>query len=238
MGYPHGPQQGYDPYSGQRPAGYARPGYGADQYAGSPQPGLDAAPYGGQPGYVVQPYGTPEYGYGPQAYAHNGYRAQATGAAPHQYIPGYGQPRAGGGTAITAAVIALLASLAVGLTTAIQPWRLMVLMDHAGIRFYSVTVPYIVGGGVAVLWFGGSILLFGRKPVGRVLVIIMSSLLFVVFGVSAAVSMSNTGDPIPEIFVALPGCGLPLLILALAAAPPTGRWIRAGRPGGYPPDGY
>ncbi|MFD3747097.1 hypothetical protein [Nocardia sp. NPDC058633] len=204
MGYPYGPQQGHDPYGGQ---GYAQPGYGD--------------PYGGQPGYAAQPYAQPGYG------------APVYGAAPYPYAPGYGQPRPGGGTAITAAVITLLLSLISGLFLAIGVAATLGSSKSSSIDAPVVMVPLIVGGGVCLLWFLGSILLFRRKAAGRVILIMLSSLAVLGMGVSTVVSLGNTGDPAPTIIGGVLGGGLALLILCLAAAPSTGRWIRAGRPSGH-----
>ncbi len=209
MGYPYGPQQGQDPYAGQ---GYAQPGYGPD-------------PYGGQPGY-----GAPvEYGYGAPVY----------GAAPY---PGYGQPRAGGGTAITAAVIALLLSLislgGLGLGLAfLLSTDATSAADEAG-REEAMTA-LAIGSVPALLLLLGSVLLFRRKTAGRVLLILLTSISLIGIGLSVAAAIAEdrteTGyETTPAVFVGAAMVGaIPLLLLVLAAAPSTGRWVRAGRPGGY-----
>ncbi|MBC7300583.1 MAG: hypothetical protein H5T78_06475 [Nocardia sp.] len=205
MGYPYGPQQGQDPYAGQ---GYAHPGYAPD-------------PYGAQPGYG--------------AYAQHGYGAPAYGAVPYPYAPGYGQPRPSGGTAITAAVIALLLSLISGLALAIGAAATLGTSGSSNVDTSVIMVPLLIGGGVCSLWFIGSILLFRRKAAGRVILILLSSLGVLGMGVSTVVSLGNTDDPAPTIVGGLVGGLLALLILCLAAAPSTGRWVRAGRPGRYQP---
>lgn len=204
MAHPYDPQHSHTPHAGP---GYAQPAPRALPGHGHPND-LPGHP----PGEWWQ---TPGPGYPPLS-------------------PGPSQPHATGGTAITAAVLALLVSTAIGLLTAIQPWRLMVLMDHAGVRFYNVTPALVVGGSVAFLWAVGAILLFCRKPAGRMIVITMSSLLMLVVGASTAVSIRNTGNPVPELIVALVGCGIPLLILVLTAASSTGRWISALRRPAHP----
>ncbi|MFD6398814.1 hypothetical protein [Nocardia sp. NPDC060249] len=215
MGYPHGPQQGYDPYAGQ------------------PRPG--AMPYGSQPGYGAQPYAGPEYSVG----------AQASGAAPY---PGYatsgpGGPRANGGTAITAAVIALLVSLG-GLTIMGIAAAVILFSEPSSAsedEFRStLTIVIVIGALPALLLLIGAYLLFRRKTAGRVILILVSSLtlLYIVFNAVTS-PMDVEGQ---EIAFALLGVviigSVPLVILLLAAAPSTGRWIRAGRPGGHPPHGY
>ncbi|MFE1595161.1 hypothetical protein [Nocardia sp. NPDC058705] len=213
MGYPYGPQQGQDPYAGQ---GYAQPGYGPD-------------PYGAQPGYA-QPYGAP---------AHNGYGAPAYGAAPY---PGYGQPRAGGGTAITAAVISLILSVlglgGIGLAAAI------LFSENTGsatpdeVRS-AATLSLLVGSAACLLWLLGAILLFRRKTSGRVILIILSGIGVVFSVLSTAIPLLSgngaAGDEATMVLIGgAVGGAIPLLIFLLVVAPSTGRWIRAGRPGGYP----
>ncbi|MFD6390322.1 hypothetical protein ACWF9G_15240 [Nocardia sp. NPDC055029] len=228
MGYPYGPQQSNDPYAG----GYAQPGYGADPYA---QQGYPAQPHGA-PAYGVQSYPAPghEYGYGAPVY----------GAAPY---PGYGQPRAGGGTAITAAVIALLLSLislgglgiglAILLSTDATSAR-----DEAGRE--EVAIGLAIGSAPALLLLLGSILLFRRKTAGRVLLILLSSISLIGIGLSAGAAIvensAETGyETTPATLVGAVIVGaIPLLILVMAAAPSTGRWIRAGRQPAYPPYPY
>lgn len=208
MGYPYGPQQGHDPYAGQV---YAQPGYGPD-------------PYGGQPGYA-QPYGAP---------VQNGYGAPAYGGAPYPYAPGYGQRRPGGGTAITAAVIALLLSLTAALSLAIGVAAIVGTNDATGIETSAVAVPLIIGGGLSFLWFLGSILLFRRKAAGRAILIIMSAIAMLGLVVSAGLSINTAGgDFTPASITNSIGGLVALLILCLAAAPSTGRWVRAGRPSSY-----
>lgn len=215
MGYPYGPQQGYDPYAGQ------------------PQPGPAAAPCGAQPGYGAHPYGAPEYAPG----------AQAFGAYPGYAMPGQGRPPAGGGTAITAAVIALLVSLGgltiMGIAAAVILFSEPSTASEDEFRS-TLTIVIVIGALPALLLLIGAYLLFRRKTAGRVILILVSALALLYLVVSAAISpMDAEGQ---EMVFALFGVvvvgSVPLVILLLAAAPSTGRWIRAGRPGGYPFQGY
>jgi hypothetical protein len=219
MGYPYGPQQGHDPYAGQ---GYAQPGYGPDLY-------------GGQPGYA-QPYGAP---------VQNGYGATPYGA-PYPYAPGYGEPRAGGGTAITAAVIALLLSilglLVMGIATAVILGSDAATTSENEFRG-ALTVGMLIGAVPCLLLLLGSILLFRRKTAGRVILILLSGLGLVFSVLSTAIPLISGNGAAGEeaTFVLIGGAvsgAAPLLIFLLAVAPSTGRWIRAGRPGGYPFQGY
>ncbi|MEV0539101.1 hypothetical protein [Nocardia salmonicida] len=214
MGYPYGPQQGHDPYAGQ---GYAQPGYGPD-------------PYGGQPGYP-QPYGAP---------VQNAYGAPAYGA-PYPYAPGYGEPRAGGGTAITAAVIALLLSilglLVMGIATAVIFGSDAATTSENEFRG-ALTVGMLIGVVPCLLLLLGSILLFRRKTAGRVILLLLSGLALVFSVLSTALPLiSGNGVAGEEATYVLIGgavsAAAPLLIFLLAVAPSTGRWIRAGRSGGY-----
>lgn len=212
MGYPQGSQHGYEHYAGQHQAG--------------------AAPYGPQPGYGAQPYGTPEY--------HPG--AQAFGAAPY---PGpvpqaYGRPSAGPGTAITAAVIALLVSLG-GL--AVMGVATMVILfsepsSASEDEFRSaLTIAIVIGALPALLLLIGAYLLFRRKTAGRVILILLSSLPLLYLAISAAITPVDVeGQELAFAVIGLVALAfVPLTILILAAAPSTGRWIRAGRAGSQQP---
>jgi hypothetical protein len=219
MGYPYGPQQGQDPYAGQ---GYAQPGYAPD-------------PYGGQPGYA-QPYGAP---------FQNGYGAPAYGAAPYpDYgMPYYGPPRAGGGTAITAALISLLMAvvalggLGIGVAFLLGTDATSAT-DEDGRT--AAAIGMAIGAVPCLLWLLGSILLFRRKTAGRVIIILMSSLALLYCVVSMVITLpGEKGEDV--MFTLIGGVvvgAIPLLLLVLAAAPSTGRWIRAGRPSAYPYQGY
>ncbi|KAF0849663.1 hypothetical protein [Nocardia caishijiensis] len=198
--------QGYDPYAAQ---GYAQPGYAPDPYA---------QPYG------ATPYA--EYGYGAPAYG--------------PYPPGYGQqPRAGGGTAITAAVISLLVSLValggIGIGAAVLLGTEATSAADESTRS-AVTIALAIGAVPSLLWLLGSILLFRRKTAGRVILILLSTLALLGTWIPAVLTMSRTSsDQIGgTIGGAIIMSAIPLLILTLAAASSTGRWIRAGRAPAYP----
>ncbi|MEU4705860.1 hypothetical protein AB0G00_05455 [Nocardia salmonicida] len=228
MGYPYGPQQGqgYPPVGqqGYNPYGQAAPGYGA---AGPGVPGYGAP----VPGYGAPGYGMP----GPGA-------------------PGYGYPQlpATGGTAITAAVLALLLSLIGGAGLAIGYGILGdnsagPLVQTSDGSFTRQSVPlsslvmtyFAIGASVAALWFIGAILLFLRKSAGRVIIIILASLTALGGLVSLVFTLGSAVSSVAGVTIGLIQAGFATLILCLAAAGSTGRWIRAAqqRPS-YPQGGY
>ncbi|WP_280305585.1 hypothetical protein [Nocardia neocaledoniensis] len=221
MGYPYGPQQGADPYAG----GYAQPGYAPDPYAGGyAQPGHAPGSYAGgyaQPGYAPDPYAA-QVPYGAAQPHPHGYGY----GAPY----GYGQPRPSGGTAITAAVIALLISLVTCGGMAIAMVAVTSLRNPTAANF----APAAGGLAVGLLWLLGSILLFRRKTAGRVILILLSSIALIGGGIATAIGASGSGEPAAGLIGGLVGLSIPFLILVMAAAPSTGRWIRAGRQSAYP----
>ncbi|MFC6011769.1 hypothetical protein [Nocardia lasii] len=209
MGYPYG-QSGHDPYAAQ---GYAQPAYD---------------PYTGQPLQGAQPYG-----------AHNAYPAPAYGAAPYPYAQGYPQQRAGGGTAITAAVITLLLSLlglaGLGISAAIVFGSTSSSASDTELR--EIMIPIMAVSTVpCLLMFLGSILLFKRKTAGRVIIILMMMLSVGYTAISTLVTLKNSDSGAVGVGIgsAVVVGALPLLILLLAAAPSTGRWIREGRQPTHP----
>ncbi|MEV0334725.1 hypothetical protein [Nocardia sp. NPDC050717] len=224
MGYPYGPQQGGDPYAG----GYAQPGYAPDPYAGGyAQPGYAPDPYAGgyaQQGYAPDPYAAQAH-YGAQPYPY-GAQPYGYGAPPY----GYGQPRPSGGTAITAAVLALLISLVTCGGMAIAMVAVTSLRNPTAANF----APAAGGLAVGLLWLLGSILLFRRKTAGRVILIVLSSIAVIGGGIATAIGASGSGEPAAGLIGGIVGLSIPLLILVMAAAPSTGRWIRAGRQLAYP----
>ncbi|MFD4429535.1 hypothetical protein [Nocardia sp. NPDC058497] len=221
MGYPHGQQQGYDPYAGQ---GYAQPAHGGDPY--------------GQQGYA-QPYGAPrpEYSYAAPAYGVPAY------GAPGYPAPGYAQPpRAGGGTAITAAVLALLLSVValggIGIAAAFLFGTDAVSAAEDDARA-AVSIGLAIGVVPGLLLLLGSILLFRRKTAGRVILILLSLIAVIMSAISiAAAAAGGTEDPVVTVVGGAITTSPPFLILILAAAPATGRWIRAARQPAYPPHPY
>lgn len=176
------------------------------------------------------PYGGYDYGYPPQPY-------------PQQYAP-YPQypppPRPGGGTAITAGVLALLGGL-VGALSSVAAGISLAAVGSSVTDGMSdnVKIVLIVGlavGGLTTLFLLlGSLLLFLRRTSGRVLVILgclgalagsavslvttagVASDLGEVEGMGSALGVSLGVTAAMSLF--------PLLTLILAAVPATGRWI-------------
>ncbi|WP_280239048.1 hypothetical protein [Nocardia abscessus] len=140
-------------------------------------------------------------------------------APPHLPGPDYRPPRssAGGGTGITAALLALLGG----------GWEMFGLVSMGMAQAFDTVaglalVSVAVAGFVAFLLILGSVLLLCRSTVGRVLVIVGSALSLL----DMAVGLAVTG-----LFGLLPiALGvLTLATLVLAAISPTGRWIAARR---------
>ncbi|WP_278265135.1 hypothetical protein [Nocardia sp. AG03] len=202
-------------------------------------------PYGPQQGQGYPPVGQQGYGYPPmgqQGYAYGGYPA-----------PGQGYPArpVSGGTGIAAASLALLISVAAGIGTLItfsvlsdsENGRLEVQPDGSFARESvelsgAVMVGLALGGVACLLWLLGAILLFRRKTAGRVIVIILSALATVgglVSLLSLAAAPVGSGATLG---IALAQAGFAVLVLCLAAAPSTGRWIQAARTPAYPQGPY
>ncbi|MFD4444217.1 hypothetical protein ACFWPK_31020 [Nocardia sp. NPDC058519] len=242
VGYPYGPQQGqgYPPggQQGYQPGGYPAPGPGGPGYG---------TPGHGTPGYGAPGHGTPGYG-GP------GYGAPGHGN-PQYGIPGYGAPQGAvsGATGILAAVLALVLSL-ISLAGAVVSYNSPLATECTGKLVQLpdgtfacsstsltplVTTFLVIGAIIGVLLLTGSILLFLRKTAGRVIVIVVSTL-SALGGVASLVSMadapvtSDAGMTISGVQAAVA-----ILMLVLAAAPSTGRWIRAAqRRPDYPQGNY
>ncbi|KQY30584.1 hypothetical protein ASD42_25340 [Nocardia sp. Root136] len=102
----------------------------------------------------------------------------------------------------------------------------------------ALTVGMLIGVVPCLLLLLGSILLFRRKTAGRVILLLLSGLALV-FSVLSTVLPLISGNGVAgeeATYVLIGGAvsaAAPLLILLLAVAPSTGRWIRAGRSGGY-----
>ncbi|MFF2086489.1 hypothetical protein ACFVVM_22155 [Nocardia sp. NPDC058176] len=231
----HGAPAHAAPAYGAQP--YAAPGYGTPAHAA---PGYGTPDYGA-PGYGASAHGA--LGYGVPAHAAPGYGASAHavpayGAPPHGYgTPGHGQPQVSGGTAIAAAVIGLVLSLLGGLSTAMTASA----MEHLDGRMAgNAEVQLLMSGGFSAAMFLGSILLFCRKAGGRVLVIVASvlALVFNMVGIVLAVESRSRFDVevnmAPIIATSVIGGGIAMLVLCLAAAKSTDRWIEAGRRSPYP----
>ncbi|WP_433729720.1 hypothetical protein ACQP0C_01140 [Nocardia sp. CA-129566] len=167
------------------------------------------------------PYGHPGYGYPQPAY-------------------GY-QQRASGGTAITAAVIAVIVGLlglggvVIGLFVAIDESNKS--HDYGSHAPAAPPVPGYVyalialGGLIAFLWLLGAALLFRRRTAGRVILIIMSSLSLI------GSALGIVTGTLVSVIVGV----IPLTILICASVSSTGRWIAAARmhhPYGQPVQPY
>ncbi|MEU4417384.1 hypothetical protein [Nocardia salmonicida] len=232
MGYPYGPQQGqgYPPIGqqGYQPGGYPAlgqggPGYGAP---GHSAPGY-GAPWPGGPGYAAQGYG----------------------------MSGYGAPQgpASGATGIFAAVLALLlsvislggAAFSYNTTSAYECTGKFVQKSDGTFGCASTSVSslvmtfVVIGAAIGLLLFTGSIMLFLRKTAGRVIVIIVAALSALGSLGSLATAASSSVTSGTGMTIGLVQAGFAVLMLVLAAAPSTGRWIRAAqqRPS-YPQGGY
>ncbi len=196
---------------GNDPYGHAPPGYG-DPYAQQAY---------GAPAYGAQPYPAPgyEYGYGG---------------------PGYAPPRVSGATGIIAALLALFVALFAMIGVAVGA---IIALSSGSIDDDSRNVAIVASAIAAVpalLWFLGSILLFRRKTSGRVILIIMSTLALAVMGTGVVAAIAGFGgeDPAAATLGAMVIGAIPLIILICAAAPATGRWIRAARQPAYAPYPY
>ncbi|MFE3542178.1 hypothetical protein ACFXK0_04300 [Nocardia sp. NPDC059177] len=154
-------------------------------------------------------------------------------------MPGYGQQRASGGTAITAAVLVLILTMlsALSLVTSLIALSAVDAAGEAEFAASAAAPMVVINGGFVVLGFLGSILTFRRKAAGRVIIIILSSL-GLIGSVIGTVIASNGPVSGPIVASTLIGGGIALLILCLAAAPSTGRWIREPRQATYGPQPY
>ncbi|MEU4813898.1 hypothetical protein AB0H20_32270 [Nocardia fluminea] len=229
MGYPYGQQQGqgYPPagQQGYNPYGQAAPGYGA-------------------PGPGVPGYGAPMSGYGPPGYA-----------TPGPGAPGYGYPppAASGATGIIAAVLALLLSM-VSLGGAVVSYNTTSAYECSGGLVQKsdgtfgcsstsisplVMTFVVIGAALGLLLLIGSLLLFLRKTAGRVIVISVAALSALGSLGSLATSASSSVISGASTAIGLVQAAVSVLMLSLAAASSTGRWIRAAqqRPN-YPQGGY
>lgn len=189
-------------------------------------------PYG--PGYGGNGY--PPAGYPPPGYPPAGY--PAPGYAPY----GYQEPRPSGGAAITAGVFALLLALVaafgiVGLLSAASS----VSHSYGSYRSHSsgsADIFYImagVDGVIALLWAVGGIMLMNHKNVGRVILVVLSSL--GLLGGLAGIFLTF-GHGIPEGAVgAIVGLLFAVLMLSLTLSGSAKRWCGVGMPA-YPPAAY
>lgn len=183
--------------------------------------------------------------------------------------PGYpaaGQQQPGGGTAITAGVLAILGGLwaLVGVVTNLAGAAAMAGLDSYRNSYGAPATPnlpellggYLIATGivqviVALLLIVGAVLLFMKKKVGRWLVVsgcalvVLSAIAgFVVM--SAHLTQLESGATLIGGGVALVLLAFPVATLVLAILPSTARWCAFvkpsvpsfGPPGGsYPPSG-
>ncbi|WP_024801286.1 hypothetical protein [Nocardia sp. BMG51109] len=175
---------------------------------------------------MAYPYGPPNYGQ--PGYGQPGY--------------GYGPSKPGGGTAITAGILALLhggllALASVGATVS-------TIQDaQRGAGSLPAEIAALVALiGITLMFLVGSVLLLCRRRMGRILVIAATTLAIVAFTVAMLVSaMVGDGwkrsDLLAVVVMLAIAYAIELLILCLAVASPTARWIAArgaGRPPAWP----
>ncbi|QRP47173.1 hypothetical protein [Amycolatopsis sp. FDAARGOS 1241] len=193
------------PFSGTQPVP-GQPFSGAQPVPGQPFPGQQPAPYG-QP----QPFGQP---------------GQPFAAYPGG--PGQLQQKPGGGTAITAAVLAILG----GIVAVIGVIGSVVGMAAFHGVFGLLIVSLIVELAMAVLLLWGAISLIMHKPLGRMLVIIGCSVAIAFTVISLIISMAGgVGLGASSEFL---GYGIassllsllpPVATLVLAIVKPTKLWV-------------
>ncbi|MFB7720758.1 hypothetical protein [Nocardia sp. NPDC056100] len=203
-------------------------------------------PWQGEPGYEQPGYPQPTYqqpGYAQPAYPQPGYPQQGY-AYPQPGYPGY-QPPPSGATAIAAAVLSILVAVLAGLAGL----GIILIGATFGSSHYNTDyesssfdddVTVAIGLGVlvlvmGVLWFVAALLLLARKTAGRVMLIAITSIALI----GGLVGLAESPES-PDLI----GLAIGLLILVLAAVPPTGRWIAAAKnpppaiPQGYMPYPY
>ncbi|WP_326948982.1 hypothetical protein OG439_09395 [Amycolatopsis sp. NBC_01307] len=201
-------------------------------------PGPPQGPYPGQ-----QPYpGQPPYP-GQQPYPAQQYPGQPGYPPPYPQSPyGMPPPKPNGATAIIAGVLAVLGGLQnlVGLIVGVVQLTGAVSV-HWTYYLYLVQELLLVG-----TLLPGGILLFARKPIGRLLTIIGSGLAVLVTLVSVVLDVVGLWQFSAGIGGAYLGgaiVGLPLVLipaaatLTLAIVKPTAVWCGRPTPGaaGYPP---
>lgn len=241
MSYPQNPGQGQNPQQpyGQQPSGpQAFPG---QQPYGQPYPGQQPAPYSGPQPMPGQPYSGPQPvpGQYPQQY---GQPSQPFPAYPGG--PGMLQQKPGGGTAITAAVLAILGGI-VALLGVIS--SIVGLATFHGTEILFI-ISLVVDLALAGLLLYGAIALIMHKPAGRMCVIIgcgvsiAFSLISVILSAAGATALGSSAEFLGVgIAGALVGLIPPVATLVLAIVKPTQLWVGLGAPaqpqypGTYPP---
>lgn len=154
---------------------------------------------------------------------------QPQGGWPPSYPPRFPQPRPGGGTAITAACVAL----ALALYTA---WPVILLIDPLVGRCGESCFTGFLAVGVialplaALLLVAGAITTFVRAVAGPVMTAIGATAVLAVVLMSIVLSHGHLG------VITILGLVLSRPVLVLSLLPPTYAWIRAKpRPVAYPP---
>ncbi|MRH86162.1 hypothetical protein GFY24_01560 [Nocardia sp. SYP-A9097] len=197
--------------------------YGQPEYPGQGQP----VPGYEQPGYPQPAYQQP--GYAQPGYPQPGYPQPGSGYPQPNYPGGYPTQPPSGATAITAAVLSIIFAVLAGfgglaMIIFAASFRSSYSSDDYSSSLDDATTV-IIGLGVfvlvmGILWFVGALLLLARKTAGRVMLIVLTSIGLI--GSVVGMVKNPTG---PDVI----GLGVGLLILVLAAVPPTGRWIAAGK---------
>lgn len=155
-----------------------------------------------------------------------GYPAYPGGVDPMQ------APPPSGGTAITTAILAILGGLVQGFEGAAGLFGGASLAGDSSGMAHSAPVLLIIIGGVTfvagILLLVGAIMMFVRKPVGRMLVIIGCGLtIATVLGTIAWTVIGLGGSP--SMFLLLTGTVFPILTLVLAILGSTKRYLAAPR---------
>jgi hypothetical protein len=161
-----------------------------------------------------------------------------TGGYPAQY-PG-AQPRPSGGTAITAGVLAVLGGL----------WHLLGLVRSVAYITGARAVPFdgiisaVLSAAVSGCLITGGILLFLKKPAGRLSTIIGSGLAILLYVASVVLPIASWSAASLFGVPALLFGGPAIATLVLAIVKPTARWVGQAEPvapltpPGYPPQQY
>ncbi|MFI5610640.1 hypothetical protein [Amycolatopsis sp. NPDC051903] len=248
MSYPQNPGQGQNPqqpygqqpYPGQQPVP-GQPYSGPQQVPGQPfsgpqpvpgQPFSGPQPVPGQqfPGQQPAPYGQP------QPFGQPGQPFPAYPGGPGQL-----QQKPGGGTAITAAVLAILG----GIVAAIGAVSSAIGMAAFHGVFVLLIVSLIVDLAMAVLLLWGAISLIMHKPLGRLLVIIGCSVAIaftVVSLILSAIGTTSFGASAEFLGYGV-AAGLvslipPVATLILAIVKPTKLWVGLDDAAPQYPAGY
>ncbi|MGH9061367.1 MAG: hypothetical protein ACRDZY_17915, partial [Acidimicrobiales bacterium] len=239
-----GPQQpGQQPNPGQQP------------YPGQPYPAQQQQPYPGQPSQPFpaqpqQPYGQPQQQpYGQPSQPFGAQPPQPYGQQPFPAYPGgpgsIQAPKPGGGTAITAAVLAILGGI-VSLISLIG--SIAIIVGVSGNFLVLGIVSLVVNLALAGLLLFGAITLIMHKPIGRMCVMIGCGLAIAYTVISLILTYVGVGGfgratsalaygSIGSILSILP----PVATLILVIVKPTALWVGIGDPNpGIPqyPGGY